>query len=247
MKKHLRAMLVIAVVAVLFCVCGCQSKEDGTVTAQEKKANKAPERKREQQKKEQDTNIVEENRIREAFELYRKGDTPQLLKQPDEVRIPVLRKALRDDSLRTKAVRLISCGRFDVKELALDVISVAEESNGHLRWQAVNIIAERMPDRRAVPVLIEHCLADEYEDHQHWVDEHGGHEAMKSTAYEAAYALHVITGGEVGVDTPLHRRNHPLAAVLEMKSRGVIDQAKKWWKQNKDEFLNELKKESQGK
>ncbi len=183
-----------------------------------------------------------QSRIEKAFELYRKGDTPQLLKQPHEVRIAVLKKALQDDSLRAKAVGLISYGRFDVKELAPEVITVAKEANGYLRWQAVHVIAEKMPDKRAVPVLIEHCLDDKYEDCQHWLDEHGGHEAMKSTMYETARALYEITKGEIGVKRSLNSYRLPSAVVLGL-AKTFPDKARKWWAENKEEFLSQLKKE----
>lgn len=180
-----------------------------------------------------------QSRIDKAFELYSKGDTPQLLKQPHEVRIAVLKKALRDDSLRAKAVRLISYGRFDVKELAPEVVTVAKEANGYLRWQAVHVIAEKMPDKRAVPVLIEHCLDDKYEDCRHWLDEHGGHEAMKSTMYETARALCEITKGEVGVRRSLNSYRLPSAVVMGL-AKTFPDKARKWWAENKERILKQL-------
>jgi HEAT repeat protein len=183
-----------------------------------------------------------QSRIEKAFELYKKGETAQLLKQSHEVRIAVLKKALQAESLKGRAIRLVSYCRFDVKELAPEVITVAKESSGYLRWQTVEVLTKKIPDKRAVPVLIEHCLEDNYEDVHHWVDEHGGHEAVRSTLYETARALHAITKGEIGVKRPLHTYMTPSAVVLGLKKR-LPQKIKQWWAENKDEFLKELEKE----
>ncbi len=168
----------------------------------------------------------------------------QLAKMSADELIPGLRKALRDDKLRDKVLRFFARGYVKDKRILPDVVEIVKKHSGKPRFYAARLF-RFVPDKRTVPILIKYCLDDNYSEGRVSRSERSGLQStFRSLLYETALTLKKLTDGRTG-DVKIRGGggDPPSGEEDFQKIRELRERIKKWWEDNGEAFLEELKKE----
>jgi hypothetical protein len=192
-------------------------------------------------------------KIKEILELCRdlEADQPgknyfaagkKLAKIPSKELIPGLRVALKDGQLRDKVLGFISeyFSYFaeEFKAFLPDMVDIAKNRKGRPRLHAVSIMWD-IGDKRVVPILIEYCLDDN-------ASITIGSIPDQPRTYHIVWIIGDIlndwTGGAIGEIKPPRLGLHRPESANKVRA-----QIRKWWTENKEEFLKQLEKDQEKK
>jgi len=112
------------------------------------------------------------------------------------------------------------------KRLVPFLVGVIQEANGRTLMEAVKA-AQAIPDPRLVAPIFDHALESSYAEIVFYSDGHGRQVIRKPLFGEAAKAVHIITGGAVGL------KEVPDEEKVRSIKQDKLPQWRQWWQANK--------------
>lgn len=112
------------------------------------------------------------------------------------------------------------------KRLVPFLVRVIQEANGRTLMEAVKA-AQAIPDPRLLAPIFDHAVGSDYEEMVFYWDAHGRQVIRKPLFGEAAKAVHIITGGAVGL------KEVPDEEKLRSIKQEKLPQWRQWWQANK--------------
>jgi hypothetical protein len=112
------------------------------------------------------------------------------------------------------------------KRLVPFLVDVIQQSSGRQLMDAVRA-AQAIPDPRLLAPIFDHAVASDYEEMVFYWDAHGRQVIRNPLFGEAAKAVHIITGGAVGL------KEVPDEDKLRSIKQEKLTQWRQWWQENK--------------
>ena len=112
------------------------------------------------------------------------------------------------------------------RRLTPHLLRVVQEAEGQTLMEAVRA-AQAIPDPRLLAPIFDHALESAYAEMAFYSDDHGRQVIRKPLFGEAAKAIHIITGGAVGL------KEVPDEEKLRSIKQEKLPQWRQWWQENK--------------